>query len=145
MRLEPAEPKNESGLYTGLRTICIGSFYFERVEPANESGFPDIYYVMRDRDNEGTIELKFAKTKEPNLKTLVRGNQKAALIDYSAGGGRRRFALCYCDGLVYLWSTKDYLASLRGDGRGWTDRIGFNDPRLCVWLIERLESYVKTV
>lgn len=145
MRLESSEPKNESGLYASLRTACLGDFFFERVEPANESGFPDIYYVMRDRDNEGTIELKYAKTKEPNLKALVRGNQKAALIDYSAGGGRRRFALCYCDGFVYLWSTQDYVASILKDGRGWTDRFGLNDPRLSAWLVERLESYVKKI
>jgi hypothetical protein len=100
---------------------------------------------MRDRDNEGTIELKYAKTKEPNLKALVRGNQKAALLEYSAGGGRRRFALCYCDGFVYLWSTAAYVASIRGDGRGWSHRMALNDPRLSSWLVERLEQYVKKI
>lgn len=145
MRLESSEPHNESGLYAHLRRHCAGDFYFERVEPANESGFPDVYYVRRDGTDEGTIELKYAKTKEPNLKALCRGNQKAALLDYSMAGGRRRFALCYCNGFVYTWSTKDYVHSLRTDGRGWTDQRKLSDPDLSRWLMSRLESYVTKV
>lgn len=139
MRLEPSEPENESQFYARLHGRILGRIYTERVEPANESGFPDVYFVMRDGSGEGTIELKFARTAEPNLKSLMRGNQKASLLDYFEAGGRRRFALCYCNGMVYFWRTVDFVGSIKTDGKRWTDRCAMAYPRWDLKLPEWLE------
>lgn len=94
---------------------------------------------MRSTGHEGTIELKFADTKEPNLKSLCRGNQKAALLEYYEGGGKRRFALCYCNGYVYIWHTEDFRKSLLGDGKSWTTRVPWETVHLDLWLTRHLE------
>ena len=148
MRLEPAKPENESGFYARLRERTTGDFYYERVEPANESGFPDIYFVRRDPQLaagwtihvEGTIELKFTETAVPNLKALCRGTQKAALLEYFEGGGRRRFALCYANGNVYLWNTVDYRKALReSTPGGWTSWFPLEHDDFSAWLASELE------
>jgi hypothetical protein len=144
MRLESSEPKNESGFYARLRERTTADFFYERVEPANESGFPDLYFVRRGPilpPCEGTIELKFAKTKVPNLRSLCRGNQKAALLEYFEGGGRRRFALCYGYGEVFLWDTSDYRRALRQDNaEDWTAKFPLEHPDFSAWLLSELET-----
>lgn len=141
MRLESQEPTNESRFYACLRNRTSSRIFYERVEPANESGFPDLYFVMRNMisPREGTIELKFCETELPNLKSLCRGNQKAALLDYFEGGGRRRFALCYSKGDVFLWDTIAYAQALRNDSLiGFNARIPLADPSFCSWLCQWL-------
>jgi hypothetical protein len=87
---------------------------------------------------EGTIELKFAETELPNLKALCRGTQKAALLDYHQAGGRRRFALCYSKGDVFLWDTNAYFNALRVEGLLGFKRISLADPSFCPWLCQWL-------
>ncbi len=141
MRLAPSEPKNESGFFARLNERSRGTFYYERVEPANESGFPDIYFVRRGGLSEGTIELKFAKTELPNLKALCRGTQKAALLEYYAAGGRRRFALCYCNGDAFLWDTRAYFRALRDESLlTWTSRKPLEAEGFTYWLENHLEQ-----
>ena len=148
MRLESSEPQNESDFYARLRERTFADFYYERVEPANESGFPDIYFVRRQPllaagwrvPIEGTIELKYTTTKSPNLRSLCRGTQKAALLEYFEGGGRRRFALCYANGTVYLWDTADYRRALRQDNaEDWTSNFPLEHPDFSAWLCSELE------
>jgi hypothetical protein len=140
MRLESLEPKNESDFYACVRKLTIANIYYERVEPANESGFPDVYFVARTKmySFEGTIELKYTDTGLPNLRSLARGTQKAALLDYYAAGGARRFALCYANGRVYIWDTTMFARSLLGEGRDWSSSIELKDPRFALWLLEAL-------
>lgn len=106
MRLEPHEPKNESDLFQGLRQRTGLYYYYERVEPANESGFPDVYYVARNGSGEGTIELKCDRGKSMNLNKLLRGSQKSALLSYHEGGGRKRYVLSCWQGQLFLWDTE---------------------------------------
>jgi hypothetical protein len=121
VRLEYPEPKSESEFWGILRTLAESHFYFERVEPANESGFPDLHFCTRrevfpDEHLEGTIELKYFKPNErPNLATAkFRGNQKAALMDYEGAGGGRRFVLAYHNGQVFAWNTENAVLALKG-------------------------------
>lgn len=137
MRLESTKPQNESDFYANLHKRTFGRVFWKRVEPADESGFPDTYFVVQNTGMsaiEGIAELKYAETELPNMKALCRGNQKAALLEYSQAGGQRWFALCWCRGYVYLWCTKDFAASLRGDGRGWTAYKNMSDPDFALWL-----------
>lgn len=148
MRLESSQPENESGFYARLLERTRGDFYYERVEPANESGFPDLYFVRRTPlyatgwtvPIEGTIELKYCETELPNLKVLCRGVQKAALLEYFEGGGRRRFALCYTHGEVFLWNTVDYRRALREESLlCYTSRLPLEHPDFSAWLHSELE------
>lgn len=120
----------------------MGRIFYERIEPADESGFPDIHFVLRNTGMsapvEGTIELKYAETELPNLRALTRGTQKAALLEYSQAGGRRRFALCWCSGYAYLWNTADFAKSIRGDGQGWTSYQNIMSPEFPLWLTGQL-------
>lgn len=143
MRLESSKPENESQFYTRLNRKVGGEFYFERVEPSNECGFPDIYFVRRnvERPCEGTIELKYTETQLPDLRTLCRGTQKAALIDYFDAGGRRRFALCYCNGEVFFWNTAAFLRAIVSDSlMSYTSRVGFESVDFRDWLTRMLEG-----
>lgn len=111
------EANSESGFYNVLKDYSCGWWYFERIEPANESGFPDIYFTARyDDRGEGTIELKFFK---PNEKvslqgSKVRGTQKSALMDYYEASGKRRFFLAWKDGVVYAWDTANAVKAMMG-------------------------------
>jgi hypothetical protein len=141
MRLEPSQPRSESDFYARLRERTIGDFFYERIEPSNESGFPDVYFVRRDSivPYEGTIELKFCETQVPNLRALCRGTQKAALLEYFEGGGRRRFALCYAHGDAFLWDTMDFRkALLQNDPGHWTSRFPLEHPDFSAWLCAEL-------
>jgi hypothetical protein len=88
---------------------------------------------------EGTIELKFCDTELPNLKVLCRGSQKSSLLEYFEAGGRRRFALCYSKGDVFLWDTIAYALAIRNDSLlTFNDRISLADPSFCPWLCNLL-------
>jgi len=139
MRLEYSEPKNESDFYQNLKRRTEGEAFYERIEPSNESGFPDIHFVWRDNVPssgiaEGTIELKYERRKSLDLKTLVNGNQKSALIEYYQAGGRRRYALCYHARLVYIWNTQDFYNTILGKPK-FTDFISFDHQKLVLWLL----------
>lgn len=143
MRLESLQPKNESEFFTCIRTLTGGDFYYERVEPSNECGFPDVYFVCRDksrRQPEGTIEIKYADTKHPNMRSLMRGTQKAALLDYYEAGGARRFGLAYCGGEAYLWDTSGLALAIREDGFGWNDYCSLASPEFRGWLKRMLTA-----
>ena len=145
MRLESLQPESESDFYRSIAARTFGRIFWERVEPADESGFPDTYFVIAEEqsdvvfiEEEGTVELKYSETLEPNLRNLARGTQKAGLLNYHAAGGKRRFALCYCKGRVYLWNTQDYSIAIRGDGRNWTSSKMLDDPEFTEWLVREL-------
>lgn len=124
MREYPLSLKSESELYQHLRMLTERYFYYERVEPANESGFPDIHFNTRPdvglAHMEGTIELKyFTEKQSPNLNTAkFRGNQKAALLEYEKAGGRRRFVLAYHNGQLMAWNTTNAAKAILGRGHG---------------------------
>lgn len=147
MGLEYSEPKNESDFYQLLRKLTGGLFYYERVEPANESGFPDVYFVPRDRgwgglNREGTIELKYFKPREKlSLKSAkVRGNQKAALIDYHQAGGNRRYILAYQEGVIYFWTTSDAVKCMTGgDEISYSFTLRGREEQLGHWLAEMMK------
>lgn len=87
--------------------------------------------------------MKFDDRREPNIKTLLRGTQQSALLEYYEAGGRRRFALCYCKGLMFLWNTEDFRRAIIGEKLSWTsERRWFNKEEqpweLTHWLKEIL-------
>jgi len=106
-------PTNESSFYIRCRDETLSSLYWERVEPVTESGFPDAVVTDRKSGMDTQVELKFCKTRTPNLNTLMKPTQKASIIDYQRGGGRKRVVLvCSNKGVVFFYSTKavvDYL------------------------------------
>lgn len=122
--MEFAEPKSESDVYGLIRDLTGGLIYFERVEPANESGFPDTYFTFREGrglpQREGTVELKFFKPRDKlDLRsTKFRGVQTTALMEYHHAGGNRRFVLAYHDGVVHVWDTKNAYLALQGKSHG---------------------------
>jgi hypothetical protein len=122
MRETPLDIKNESGLFQHLNTLLAMYIYMERVEPANESGFPDIHFnwIGTSWTPEGTIELKFFKANEKiNLNSAkMRGNQKAAHLDYFNSGGKRRFVFAYQKGQLYVWNTEGAALAIRGQPHG---------------------------
>ena len=98
-----------------------------------------MYFVCRKSGLEGTIELKFDERRAPNLKSLLRGNQMAALLEYSQAGGTRRFALCWCNGKVYLWNTEAFQRAILGYENSWTDLWEWSAEGLSEWLLAHLE------
>lgn len=124
MREAPLDIKNESQFYQHLKKLTENHIFYERVEPANESGYPDVGFVFRPhlmgREAEGTIELKFFGPKEtPNLNTAkTRGNQKAALIEYYQAGGRRRWVFAYHNEAIYIWDTHNAYLAITGRVHG---------------------------
>lgn len=148
MRLEFPEPKNESGLYQGLRRRTAAYVYYERIEPATESGFPDVHFVLRPNacrvgtQAEGTIELKFDRKAKLNLKPLMRGSQISALLDYFEAGGQRRFALCYHNGILYWWNTADLVKEVLGNPGSWTAKRLWNEADEQPWsLVEWMKTH----
>ena len=127
MRLESKESafgrdiNSESDFFGVLRSKTYGTIYMERIEPSNESGFPDVYFVS-ERKWEGTMELKHCKkAARPNLAgPMVRGTQKTALIEYYEAGGRRRWFACFVKPhYVWLYDSRRAMESiLRRESEG---------------------------
>lgn len=126
MRETPLDIKNESQFYQHLKMLVELYIHMERVEPANESGFPDVHFNWRDGPDqeystpEGTIELKYFKpTEKPNLNSAkMRGNQKAAHLDYWKAGGKRRFVFAFHNGTLYVWNTESAARAILGQTHG---------------------------
>lgn len=150
MRLDPNGPQgtptisSESDFYQRVKKRTYGSIAFERVEPSNESGFPDAYFIIKRRGStglEGTVEFKYKEGPgSPDLSgDLVRGTQKSALIEYHKAGGTRRFFLVYSGkGECWLFNTEDALHSiLTGESRA-TSLANLEEPSFCAWLISCL-------
>ena len=144
-------PKDESSFFQLLKRETLGSIFWERLELKTDSGFPDSHFVLRPRpDNpfpcEGTIEFKFQRgdAKLPDLRRLMRGEQKANFLEYHAAGGMRRWLLC-CNkqGTVHLYNTRvvcDILRSRREGDVPFSSADFFDD--ICpvrVWLPKLLE------
>lgn len=115
------------------------------MEPANESGFPDTYFVIKSpksKRREGTVEFKFWDGKgAPDLSgDLTRGTQKSALIEYSQMGGERRFFLVYTtDGSVWLYNTADaYHSIVKRENRA-TSMAQLEESAFVHWLLSNLE------
>ena len=120
MRLEFTQPKNETEFVNFIRDLTNDCIFWERVEPANESGFPDSHFVIYTRGGdlkpEGTVEFKHFKPREKvDLRSAkTRGNQSTSLIEYFKYGGRRRFFMAYHNCTVYLWDTASAYSALLG-------------------------------
>jgi hypothetical protein len=145
MRLESEEPTNESQFYQLVRELTLGEIFWERVEPRDESGFPDTHFCFRDgRRGEGTVEFKYSRTKSyPRLATLLKRSQPASLLEYFAGGGRRRFCLCYAMGYSYFWDTEAMYRAILGKNSPasseWTSCIPCGDRSLLrSWIADSL-------
>ncbi len=128
-----------------MKKRTTGVIGFERVEPANESGFPDTYFIIkspRSRKREGTIEFKFWEDAgAPQLYgDVTRGNQKAALIEYARMGGDRRFFLVYARGEVWLYNTADALHSIVNRENRTTALAQMEEPGFTHWLLSCLET-----
>jgi hypothetical protein len=113
MRETTLELKNESALFQHLNTLVKSYLNMERVEPTNESGFPDVHFNWRKfgdkpQGPEGTIELKhFKKNEKVSLNSAkMRGNQKAAHLEYYQADGRRRFVMAWHNGNLHVWNTE---------------------------------------
>lgn len=124
IRETPLDIKNESQFYQHLKKLVELFLYMERVEPADESGFPDVSFCWRepqgDTTPEGTIELKYFKPNEKiNLASAkLRGNQKAAHLEYWKAGGKRRFLFAYHNGVVYAWNTENAALAIMSKSHG---------------------------
>lgn len=144
MTAEPSDNpiSSESDFFQRVKKRTLGTIGWERVEPANESGFPDTYFVVKRRGQpgaEGTLEFKYAeKVGAPDLPALMRGNQKAALLEYQKMGGARRFYLVYTGrGEVWLYTTDDAVKCLLGDG-GVSAMAQMEEPSFTAWLVQCL-------
>ena len=136
--------ESESEFFQRLKTRTLGTFFWERVEPSNECGFPDSHFVIKNRRGEiqrpeGTCEFKFADSKgPPSLKKLLRPSQKAALIEYHKFGGNRRFYLVYQEGMVWLYNTDDAYTSLMEDRNQCSAFAYLEESNFCAWLVSCL-------
>lgn len=140
------EIQSESDFYQRVKKRTYGSIMWERVEPSNESGFPDAHFVIKRRGAagpEGTVEFKYVGGNgSPSLASeLVRGTQKSALIEYHAAGGTRRFFLVYAGrGEVWLFNTADAVHSIvKGETRA-TALANLEEPSFTAWLISCLSK-----
>lgn len=152
MRLEssrsapPEQVTSESEFFQRVKKRTLGSVAWERVEPSNESGFPDTYFVVRRRGKpgpEGTVEFKFsAGAGCPSLASdMVRGTQKSALLEYAAAGGTRRyFLVCNGQGMVWLYNTADAARAVRTGELCATALAALEEPSFCAWLISCLSA-----
>lgn len=152
MRLDPngsqATPEiaSESDFFQRVKKRTYGSITWERVEPSNESGFPDAYFIIKRRGAagpEGTVEFKYVDGGgSPSLAgDLVRGTQKSGLIEYHAAGGTRRYFLVYARrGEVWLFNTEDAVHSIvKGETRA-TALANLEEPSFAAWLISCLSK-----
>ena len=142
-------PTNESSFFQLLKNETLSSIFWERLELKSDSGFPDSHFVLRKVPTypcEGTIEFKFQRDNEkyPDLRKLMRGEQKANFLDYFAAGGRRRWLLsCNKQGVVHLYTARvvcEILKNQRKDDMPFSS-ADFFDPSLPVrtWLPMMLE------
>lgn len=112
--------ESESQLYQKLAEWTGAWIFYERIEPSNESGFPDVHFVVRKgyakHDCEGTLELKYFKPRDKlDLSgSKVRGVQRAALMEYHQAGGTKRWFVAYHDGVVHIWPTHKAFLALQG-------------------------------
>lgn len=100
---------------------------------------PEPFFSER---GEGTVEFKFKNVKgEPRLDgSVMRGNQKAALIEYhEMGGGRRWVLTCNGAGVVRLYNTRKAVGAVKGSREDYTDKFTLDDPRF----VEILENYLR--
>jgi hypothetical protein len=149
MRLEPTaadqEITSESDFFQRVKKRTTGVIGWERIEPANESGFPDTYFVIKSpkcKQREGTVEFKFWDDKSaPQLNSdLTRGTQKAALFEYQKMGGNRRFFLAYAlNGDVWLYNTADAAESILTGHNKATSLAKLEEPAFVHWLMSCLE------
>ena len=151
MRLDPTgsstqEIESESDFYQRVRKRCLGVIGFERVEPSNESGFPDTYFVLKSpkcKRREGTVEFKFWHGKgAPDISgDITRGTQKTGLIEYAAMGGNRRFFLVYTkSGEVWLYNTADAVHSVVKKENRVSSMANLEEPAFVHWLMSNLEK-----
>jgi hypothetical protein len=127
------EIKSESDFFQRVKQRTLGVIGWERVEPSNESGFPDAHFVSVEKSPlgsvawEGTVEFKHAKRRAaPDLSSdMLRGTQKSALIEYYQMGGRRRWVLCYApkEGTAWLYDTVTACQAIRGLTKEPTARL----------------------
>ena len=139
------EINSESDFFQRVKKRTAGTIYWERVEPSNESGFPDTSFVIRSRGQgvaEGTAEFKYKDTAgAPNLSgDLVRGTQKSALLEYHQQGGRRRFFLVYTKGEVWFFNTEDAVASILSGQAKCTALGQMEEPAFTAWLLDGLRK-----
>jgi hypothetical protein len=144
MRLDPTEPEtsqaitSESDFFQRVRKRTYGTIHWERIEPNNESGFPDTYFINKSRGAakpEGTIEFKYTDAAAPNLGGLMRGTQKSALIEYHQNKGTRRFILVYAgSGDVWFYNTADAVNTLITGNNSSTALAKLEEPSFVSWL-----------
>lgn len=149
MRLEPPPATgpdigSESDFFQRVKKRTLGTIGWERVEPANESGFPDTYFVLKNvsaKNREGTVEFKWSdKPGSPDLSSaLVRGTQKSALIEYAQMGGARRFYVCYSHGGdVWVYNTAEALKGVMGKPASAIGLAKLEEPAFASWLAQLL-------
>ena len=136
---------SESDFFQRVKKRTAGTVYWERVEPSNESGFPDTHFVIRSRGvsvAEGTVEFKYKEgSGAPNLAgDMMRGTQKSALIDYHAQGGNRRYVVVYNRGDVWVFNTADGVKSIVGGACTCTGLGRLEEPAFVAWLCDCLRK-----
>lgn len=144
--MSDAPIESESDFFQRVKKRTYGSVEWERIEPSNESGFPDTHFVVRSRlgkGPEGTLEFKFKDgVGTPDLSgDLVRGTQKSALIEYYQAGGRRRFFLVYTGrGDVWFYTTEAAYNAILGKENQPSALAQMEEPSFCAWLLSLLKE-----
>ena len=115
MQRERPRIGSESDFFQEVRSLSTGRIYFERVEPKDESGFPDTYFVLKDFPGvEGTIEFKFSRSPTTQIGTMLRPTQRVRAFEYYEAGGTRYFGLLYNPTGAWLFDSREMaMAALR--------------------------------
>lgn len=117
--------KSESDLFQWLKTWTEYWIYWERIEPANECGFPDTTYVMKNNPGqkrrpsiEGAIEFKYTE-KYSKLYPLMRRSQIVSFVDYEKAGGTKRFVFKYIKytQTLEIYTTNRVVVSIGGSDK----------------------------
>lgn len=137
--------KNESNFFQWLKTWTEHWIYWERIEPANECGFPDTTFVVKNRKIEGAIELKYCDEPTP-LSKLMRSSQIVSFVDYYNAGGRKRGLIKYVrsEKTLYFYTTLDVVKSLSAEKPCMAIQLGtIPTDKNVVYILDQLARMMK--
>ncbi len=117
--------ENESNFFQWLKTWTENWIYWERIEPANECGFPDTTFVTKHSHVEGAIELKYCDKPTP-LSKLMRSSQIVSFVDYYNAGGRKRGLIKYVksEQSLYFYNTAEVVKALSSERASTIIKLG---------------------
>lgn len=137
--------KSESNFFQWLKKWSEHFIYWERIEPANECGFPDTTFVFskpKADKIEGAIELKYTAENQ-HLNKLLRPSQVVSFIDYFKAGGDKRYVFKYVRDTqsIHMYSTFKVAKAILGkDTPSWTIEL---EGRVAADIIAEMRSWME--